>query len=274
MNEIKDLTSWNDKGVAVITGASSGIGASFARSISALGFETLLIARRKSKLEELAKEIEQKNSMKADVLVADLSIVEDIKMVSKKIAQLNNVDIVVNNAGFGTRGYFDKISLDTQLKMMSVHMTATVYFCRSSLPIMIKRGRGAIINVSSIAAYIPRAQRVMYGSTKAFLNMFSESLQIELEGTGVKIQALCPGYTRTNFFYAETFKSFDISTVPEESWMSKEDVVELSLNALREKEVMFIPGEINQEFFKLYQDPEQGKELRENLSKSNIIPRF
>jgi len=273
MNEIKDLNSWNDKGVAVITGASSGIGASFARSISALGFETLLIARRKSKLEELAKEIEQNNSFKVEILVADLSILEEIELVSKKIAQLNNIDILVNNAGFGTRGYFDKISLDSQLSMMSVHLTATVHFCRSSLPIMIKRGRGAIINVSSMAAYIPRAQRVMYGSTKAFLNMFSESLQIELDGTGVKIQALCPGYTRTNFFYAETFKSFDISTVPEESWMSKEDVVELSLKALREKEVVFVPGENNQEVLRLYLDPERGKKLREELRKSNVIPR-
>ena len=273
MNEIKNFTSWNDKGVAVITGASSGIGASFARSISALGFETLLIARRKSKLEELAKEIGQKNSMKADILVADLSILEEIEMVAKKIAQLNNVDILINNAGFGTRGYFDKISLDTQLAMMSVHMTASVYFCRSSLPIMIKRGRGAIINVSSIAAYIPRAQSVMYGSTKAFLKMYSESLQIELEGTGVKIQALCPGYTHTEFHYAEIYKPFDISTIPEEVWMSKEDVVELSLDALREKEVVFIPGERNQEFVKLYQDPERSKELRENLRKSTILPR-
>ncbi len=273
MNEIKNFTSWNDKGVAVITGASSGIGASFARSISALGFETLLIARRKSKLEELAKEIGQKNSMKADILVADLSILEEIEMVAKKIAQLNNVDILVNNAGFGTRGYFDKIPLDTQLGMMTVHMTASVYFCRSSLPIMIKRGRGAIINVSSIAAYIPRAQSVMYGSTKAFLKMYSESLQIELEGTGVKIQALCPGYTHTEFHYAEIYKPFDISTIPEEVWMSKEDVVELSLDALREKEVVFIPGERNQEFVKLYQDPERSKELRENLRKSTILPR-
>ena len=273
MNEIKDFTSWNDKGVAVITGASSGIGASFARSISALGFETLLIARRKSKLEELAKEIEQKNSMKADILVADLSILEEIEMVAKKIAQLNNVDILVNNAGFGTRGYFDKISLNTQLGMMSVHMTASVYFCRRCLPIMIKRGRGAIINVSSIAAYIPRAQSVMYGSTKAFLKMFSESLQIELEGTGVKIQALCPGYTHTEFHYAETYKNYDISTIPEDVWMSKEDVVKLSLDALREKEVVFIPGKKNQEFVRLYQDPEQSRELRENLRKSNLIPR-
>ncbi|HDZ17542.1 hypothetical protein LCGC14_0591110 [marine sediment metagenome] len=273
MNEIKDFTSWNNKGVAVITGASSGIGASFARSISGLGFEILLIARRKSKLEAIAKEIEQKNSIKADILVADLSILEEIEMVAKKIAQLNNVDILINNAGFGTRGYFDKISLDTQLKMMSVHMTASVYFCRSGLPIMIKRGRGAIINVASIAAYIPRAQSVMYGSTKAFLKMFSESLQIELEGTGVKIQALCPGYTHTEFHYAETYKNFDSSTIPEDVWMSKEDVVDLSLDALRKKEVVFIPGERNQKFIKLYQDPERSKELREDLRKSTIIPR-
>ncbi len=273
MSGIKDLKSWNDKGVAVITGASSGIGASFARSISALGFETLLIARRKSKLEALAKEIEKKNSVKASTLVADLSKFEEIEMVGEKIVQISNLDILINNAGFGTRGYFEKTSLNTQLDMMSVHMTSSVYFCRKCLPIMIKRGRGAIINVSSIAAYIPRAQRVMYGSTKAFLNVFSEALQIEVEGTGVKIQALCPGYTRTNFFYAETFKSFDISTVPEESWMSKEDVVELSLNALREKEVVFIPGDKNREFLRLYQDIERGKELREDLRKSNVIPR-
>ena len=194
MNESQNFMNWNNPGIALITGASSGIGASYARILSAQGFETILVARRKERLEDLARELEHNTSNKAEVVVADLSKLEDIDSVVEKIKGLNNLDVLVNNAGFGIKGYFENLQLNIIKEVMFVHNIAPVYFSRAVLTGMIKRDRGVIINISSMAAFMPRPQNVMYGSTKNFLNRFSEELQLELHDTKVKIQAVCPGW--------------------------------------------------------------------------------
>lgn len=273
MNQKQNFMNWDNPGVALITGASSGIGASYARSLSAQGFKTILVARRKERLEVLAEKLEQESSNQATVLVADLSKLEEIKTVSEKIKGLNELNVLVNSAGFGDSGYFENLPLDAINDMMFVHNFAPVHFCRAALPSMIKRNRGVIINVSSMAAFTLRPQSVMYGSTKSFLNKFSEVLQIELHDTNVKVQALCPGYTRTDLFKGKYLKGFDQSSIPEKSWMSADEVVELSLSAVQSEDVVFIPGEVNQKFFKLYTDPILGKRAREYIINSKKIPR-
>jgi len=273
MSQKQNFMNWDNPGVALITGASSGIGASYARLLSAQGFETILVARRKERLEDLARELEQNTSNKSKVLVANLSKLEDIYSVAEEIKELNNLDILVNNAGFGIRNYFENQPLIAIRDMMFVHNIAPVIFSRSVLPNMIKKNRGVIINVSSMAAFIPRPQNVMYGSTKNFLNRFSEELQLELHDTNVKIQALCPGYTHTEIHNGKYIKDFDYSSIPEDVWMSASEVVELSLSTCQSKEVVFIPGEANQKFFELYTNPELGKRTRENLIKARTIPR-
>lgn len=273
MNQKQNFMNWDNPGVALITGASSGIGASYARSLSAQGFKTILVARRKERLEVLAKKLEQESSNQATVLVADLSKLEEIKTVSEKIKGLNELNVLVNSAGFGDRGYFENLPLDAINDMIFVHNLAPVHFSRAALPSMIKRNRGVIINVSSMAAFTLRPQSVMYGSTKSFLNKFSEVLQIELHDTNVKVQALCPGYTRTDLFKGKYLKGFDQSSIPEKSWMSADEVVELSLSAVQSEDVVFIPGEVNQKFFKLYTDPILGKRTREYIINSKKIPR-
>lgn len=273
MNKNQNFMNWNNPGVALITGASSGIGAVYARSLSAQGFETILVARRKERLNDLAKELEQESSNKATVLVADLSKLEDIKTVAEKLKGFNEIDVLINNAGFGSRGYFENLPLDAINDMLFVHNFAPVHFSRSVLPGMIKRNRGVIINVSSMAAFTLRPQSVMYNSTKSFLNKFSEVLQIELHDTDIKVQSLCPGYTRTEIFNGKYLKDFDTSSIPEDVWMSADEVVELSLQALQSEEVVFIPGEANQKFIELYTDPILGKQTRENIINSRKIPR-
>ncbi len=273
MNKSQNFMNWNNPGIALITGASSGIGASYARLLSAQGFETILVARRKERLEDLARELEHNTSNKAAVVVADLSKLEDINSVTEKIKGLNNIDVLVNNAGFGTRGYLENLPLNAIKEMMFVHNIAPVFFSRAVLPGMIKQNRGVIINVSSMRAFMARPQDVMYGSTKNFLNRFSEILQLELHDTKVKIQAVCPGYTRTEIFNGKYLKDFDVSSIPEEMWMSVDEVVELSLNACQNKEVVFIPGDANQKFIELYTNPKLGKRTRENMTKMKIIPR-
>jgi short-subunit dehydrogenase len=273
MNQLQNFMNWNNPGVALITGASSGIGAAYARSLSTQGFKIILVARRKERLEALAKELEQASRVQATVLVADLSKLEGINKVVEKIKGLNNLDVLVNNAGFGSRGYFEDQALDAVNGMLFVHNFAPVHFIRASLSGMIKRNRGVIINVSSVAAFIIRPQSVMYCATKNFLKTFSETLQTELHDTNIKVQALCPGYTRTEIFYGKYMKDFDPSSIPEGFWMSADEVVELSLKAVQAEGVVFIPGAATQKFIELYTNPKLGKRTRENMINSRKIPR-
>jgi len=273
MNQKQNFMNWNNPGVALITGASSGIGAAYVRSLSAQGFDIFLVARRKERLDDLAKQIDQNTNVEATVLVADLSKMEDIITVAEKISGLKELDVLVNNAGFGSLGYFENLPLDAINDMVFVHNIAPAHFCRAALPEMIKRNRGVIINISSMAAFMARPQSVMYCSTKVFLKKFSEVLQTELHDTNVKVQALCPGYTHTEIFSGKYIKRFDPSLIPEEYWMSADEVVELSLKALYSEEVVFIPGEANQKYIELYTDPILGKQAREDMINNWKIPR-
>jgi len=273
MNKKQNFMKWKNPGVALITGASSGIGAAYARSFSAQGFDTILVARRKERLDNLAKELGQQTNNEVNVLVADLSKLEEIKNVVEKIKELNKLDVLVNNAGFGSGGYFEKLPLDAINDMLFVHNFAPVHFSRAALPGMIKRNRGVIINVSSMAAFMIRPQSVMYCSTKVFLKKFSEVLQTELHDTNVKVQALCPGYTHSEIFKGKYMKNLDSSIIPEEYWMSADEVVDLSLNALHSEDVVFIPGEANQNYIELYTDPIMGKQTKQDMINSWKIPR-
>jgi len=273
MSQIQNFMDWNNPDVALITGASSGIGATYARYLSAQGFKLILVARRRERLEALVKELEHETSNQATVLVADLSKIEDIKSVAEKIKGLNNLDVLVNNAGFGSRGYFENLPIDAIHDMMFVHNIAPAYLSRAALPSMITRDRGVIINVSSMAAFTIRPQSVMYCATKSFLNKFSEVLQSELHNTKIKVQALCPGYTRTEIFKGKYIKKFNTSLIPEEFWMTADEVVGLSLRAVQSDEVVFIPGKANQKFIETYTDPVSGKKAREDIINNWKIPR-
>jgi short-subunit dehydrogenase len=227
---------------ALITGASSGIGATFARQLAAQGYDLVLVARRKERLAELAAELEDQHTVSAQILVADLSTADGIEQVANRIAELDSLDILVNNAGFGIVGKFAESDLTRHLDMIHVHVVASVCLCRAALPGMIACRRGNIINVSSISAFIP-AGNVTYTSTKAYLVAFSETLQVELAGTGVWVQALCPGFTYTGFHDTpELVEKFDRSQFPKWMWMPADEVVVGSLNALGRGSVVYIPG--------------------------------
>lgn len=273
MTQIKNFMDWESPGTALITGASSGIGAAFAHNLANQGFNLILVARRKERLEQLALELENKNSIKANVIVADLSILEDIERLYSYIIELESLDVLINNAGFATRWYFDMIPFERQKDMIFVHNLAPSYFCRAAIPGMIKRGRGVIINLSSISAIVNLPQNVMYSATKAFIKIFTETLAMELDNTGVKLQCLCPGFTKTEFHEVGDFKGFNRSLIPENLWMSAEEVVKLSLEAVSNDEIIFIPGNANQEFIKLWNDPKLGARTRKNMTKAFEIRR-
>ncbi len=165
---------------ALITGASSGIGESFARHLAAQGYQLVLVARRKERLEVIAADLQAGGSSPVEVIQADLSDEEDIRRVAQHTAGLEELDILVNNAGFGMSGYFSKIELEKHRYMNRVHIDAALSLTHAVLPGMIARRSGNIINVSSVAALLPYGN-VSYNATKAYLVAFSEVLERRIE---------------------------------------------------------------------------------------------
>jgi len=234
---------------ALITGASAGLGAEFTRQLAAEGYRFVLIARRKGRLDQLGDELRAEFGVESESLVADLATTEGVATVENRIRQLDDLDLLINNAGFGTFGNFAEIEFQTQLDMLHVHVTATIQLTRTALDGMIPRGRGYIINVSSLAGFLHGGRSVTYCATKAYLNSFSESLADELRGTGVQVQALCPGFTYTEFHDTQLLDNFDRKSVPGFMWMPADRVVRKSLAARKSRRVIVIPGFLNR-FFK------------------------
>lgn len=229
-------------GTALITGASSGIGEAFVYTLAAQNYDLILVARRQQRLEDLSRDIKAKYPIAIEVVVADLSHEQDMMRVEQHIRKTENLDILINNAGFGTPGTFAEIPVEKTVQMIHVHILASTRFSWAALQGMLKRNKGAIINVSSMAAFLPFPTAVSYCSTKAYLNVFSEALQRQLKDTNITIQALCPGYTYTAFHDTEEYQDFHRSKIPTWLWMSSEEVVEQSLRALSKKQVIFVPG--------------------------------
>ncbi len=233
-------------GTALITGASSGIGAAYARSLAAQGYDLILVARREAKLEALAAEVTEAYGSAVTVMAADLSQAADVARVAECIAQTGDLVLLINNAGFGTRGYFTDVAVDRHLEMIQVHVLATVQLTHAALPAMIQRGTGAIINVSSIAAFFAAPGGATYGATKIYLNTFSEAVALETRDAGIKVQALCPGFTYSGFHDTPEYDNFDRRELPDKMWMTAEAVVDESMAALWGDRVVVIPGRQNQ----------------------------
>ncbi|MBY8990519.1 MAG: SDR family NAD(P)-dependent oxidoreductase [Candidatus Lokiarchaeota archaeon] len=248
MNSIENFMEWEDPGVALITGASSGIGAEFASQLASQNFDLVLIARRKEKLEQLCKELQKKFFIKAEIIVGDLSKLEDNHKIISKIKEIDNLDVLINNAGYGINNTFLQIDVTEHIDMINVHFTSAVMFCHTALPIMVKRKRGVIINTSSTAAVHKSFLSVMYTSTKTALAVFSEVLQEKVKNSNIYIQSLCPGFTYSEFHDTDSMRGFQRSWFPKESWMVSNEVVRLSLEAVKNGDVIFVPGDLNQNY--------------------------
>ncbi len=239
----------NDTRTALITGASSGIGAAFAHKLASQGYNLVLVARREAKLTQLAAELQAQFHINVEVIVADLSQPADVEQVEKRIVELINLELLVNNAGFGIPGKLAEIPLNKTLAMIDVHVIASTRLSRAALPGMIARGRGGLINVSSIGAFVPRPHDAVYCATKAYLVAFSQALQGELLGTGIRIQALCPGFVPTEFLDHPDYEVLQVKhKIPQWLWTSAEEVVEQSFRSLKRDQVICIPGFKNRIF--------------------------
>lgn len=264
MTERKNFMNWDDPGYALITGASSGIGAEFAHQLAEQGFNLILTARRKNKLEELSQKLSQQYSITAEVLVADLSKLNDIELVVSKILDTANLDVLINNAGYGIFRPFSERENKENVEMINVHYTAPVMSCHAAVKGMNTRKRGVIINNASGMAIV-RTGKLMYCSSKAAIVVFTELLKVEMKGTGIYFQALCPAYTTTEYYDTETMKGYNREDFSKMYWMSAEEVVTSSLQAIKSKYVIFLPGEQNRELLKAYRKATVRKYLNCNI---------
>jgi len=232
-------------GTALVTGASSGIGEAFAKQLAARGYGLVLVARREERLRALAGELRSRHGVAAEAVAADLATDEGVKRIEERIAAMPDLALLINNAGFGAGGCFHETDLSKQLAMIHVHVNATTRLARAALPGMVSRGKGAVINVSSIAGFAILPTGAMYCSTKAWIIAFTRAIAEELRGAGVRAQALCPGYTYTEFHDTPEFADFDRAMVPRFMWMKADHVVEASLKALDRDRVVCVPGFVN-----------------------------
>src|SRR5580700_2584148 len=230
-----------ERKLAVITGASSGIGAMFARKLAARGYDLLLVARREDRLRSVAVELSETYHVSADVIAADLAADADRERVAERIRSAPYLGLLVNNAGFGTLGFFADTDVESQLQMHRLHVIAAMHLTHAALENLVPRSEGGIINVSSVAAFGQTAGSVSYGATKAWMNAFTAGIYAELEvqESPVKVQALCPGFTFSEFH--DTL-GMDRGPIPRSLWMTADFVVAESLRGFDEGKLFVIPG--------------------------------
>ena len=226
--------------VALVTGATAGIGRVFAQRLAASGHDLILVARDAARLSALADELSLQYGINAEGIPADLSRHEGMRGIGERISRMDRLDILVNNAGFGTKGKLANRPLAEQATMLELHVMAPMLLTRAALPRMLERRQGQIINVASVASFAASAGNVNYCASKTFLRVFSEALAMELVGTGVSVQALCPGFTNTEFHDRAAIVK---STIPRLLWLDADRVVDESLaQSARAGAVVCIPG--------------------------------
>lgn len=222
---------------ALVTGASAGIGAQFARQLAARGDDLVLVARDAARLEALADSLRQTCGVDVEVLAADLADRDQLQRVADRLGRPDApVDLLVNNAGFGLASGFVEGDLAEEERALDVMCRAVLVLCHAAGRAMGARGHGAILNVSSVAGFTAAGT---YAAAKAWVTTFSQALAVELAPRGVTVTALCPGFTHTEF---HDRAHLNMSRLPEAAWLDADDVVETALADLRRGRTVSVPG--------------------------------
>ena len=241
----KNSRSDQSKPWALVTGASAGIGAEFCRQLAAQGYQLVLVARRADKLQTLAEELQSSYDAHSLVITADLSQKNASSLITNRLEQEDiRIEYLVNNAGYGLPGSYHVPDWQDHADFIQVMMTAVCELTRRLLPGMRERGRGFIVNVASVAGLVaPSAGHTLYGASKSFLIKFSETLALENEQNGVKVCALCPGFTYSEFHDVNGTREM-ISQLPKFLWLDAKDVVSDTIRAMSAEKVktVVIPG--------------------------------
>jgi len=233
--------------LALITGASSGIGAVFGRQLAARKYDLVLTARRAERLEALGRELAAECGVKCETLPADLSDEEGIAVVEGRVLE-GDVDLLINNAGFGIGKSFARADLAGQQAMVMVHVVAPMRLMHAARPAMIEGRRGGVINVASLAAFVSLPGNANYSATKAYLVRFSRAVHAEVKRKDVTVQVLCPGFTLTELHDDQARVQFE-RRGPAFLWGSAEAVVRESLRAFDRRRSLCVPGRINKALY-------------------------
>ncbi|MFE9662263.1 MULTISPECIES: SDR family NAD(P)-dependent oxidoreductase [unclassified Streptomyces] len=221
---------------ALITGSTAGIGAAFARRLAADGHDLVLVARDVERLRAQATELHDRHGVEAEVLRADLATDEGIEAVAARSSEPRRpVDLLVNNAGFGNKGRFLDVPVADELTMLKVHCEAVLRITAAATGAMRERGRGAVVNVASVAAFLPRGT---YGASKAWVVQFTQGAAKDLDGSGVRLMALCPGFVRTEFHERA---GMGTENIPGWMWLDADKVVGAALGDLSRGKVVSVP---------------------------------
>jgi uncharacterized protein len=255
----KKQTTFNTskKPIALITGASSGIGYAFTCHFASKGYDIIAVARDKQRLYELEDSLLTKFNSKVYVLPADLSKIESLQFIEEFLKTEGlNVDVLVNNAGFGIHGSFQETDIHKELDMVNLQINSTLSLTKLVLPYMQTKKSGYILNVGSVYSFSPVPFQSVYGGCKAFLLSFSNSLAHENKKYGIKVTALCPGITKTEFRMRSNVGRYKISNKnnlkqKKPKGMSAEYVAEQGYNALMRGDLVFIPGLTNRIFVQI-----------------------
>lgn len=257
------------KGLAVITGASSGIGAVYADRLAKRGYDLLLVARSRERLADLAKNLESNTGRKVEILAADLTDSNDLAGLEQTLREDSRVTLLVNNAGVGATAPLLNSDVDEMSRMIALNVDAPMRLTYAVVPGFVKRGAGVIINIASVVAVAPEILNGVYGGTKAFLLGLSQSLRHELANTGVKVQAVLPGATATNFWNAA---GKPVEQLPHEIVMTAEDMVDAALAGFDQGEFVTIPALPDAAQWNTYESARQA--MMPNLSRTEPAARY
>jgi short-subunit dehydrogenase len=225
---------------ALITGATAGIGAAFARRLAADGYDLVLVARDRERITGLGKELTERYGVRVEALPADLSTDDGPAPVADRLRDADRpVHLLVNNAGIGLKGSFQRNTVEDETRMLRLNVGAVLRLTHAALSAMTRRGHGAVINVSSIAGFGPLAPGKTYAASKAWVTNFSESIGLSAARDGVRVMALCPGFTRTEFHERA---GIDMDGSPEWLWLDADDVVNSAIRDLGRGRLVSVPS--------------------------------
>ena len=231
-----------DEGTAFVTGASAGIGAEIARELARRGHGVTLVARRRERLEELADELGDEHGVRAEVLPADLTDADARAALPGQVEELGlEVDVLVNNAGFGTSGPFHRADVERELQQVRILVEAVCDLTGRFLPAMVERRSGGVLNVASTAGYAALPRMAGYGAAKAWARSFTQAVHEEVKRKGVHVTALCPGPVETEFFDVTGPTPIE-NVVPRPAWVDAELCARVALDGLERNKVEVVPG--------------------------------
>lgn len=263
------MTTQTSHGSALITGASSGIGALYAERLARRGYDLILVARSRQRLDLLAQRLREETGCQVEVLVADLGDQAGLARVEQLLRTQDDISLLVNNAGVGATSALLDSDVEAMTRMIELNVSALTRLTYAAAPGFVARGRGAIINIASIVGIAPEILNGVYGASKAFVLAFSQSLHHELAGKGVQIQAVVPGAIATDFW---TVAGTPLEALPSQIVMQPADLVDAALAGFDQGELFTLPSLPELADWQAYEAARQ--KLLPNLSRQSVAERY